>query len=129
MALTFGKTSFPVVRGLTWAETLTIRDSAGNPQDLTGASFAMRVRDEIANDAFILELNDTNGRLTSPTPAAGLITLLVSADDTLNFPENDHELAVYVYDMVIIRTGPPEVREPVVGGRVVVSPQVTRPWT
>lgn len=128
MALLFGPTTFRIVRGLTWAEQLILRDSADLPMNLTGATFIMRVRESLDATTTVLELSSTNGRLSSPTPIAGEIQILVSADDTLLFPENGHERATYVYDLVILRAGPPQVREPVVAGRVIVLPQVTRPW-
>jgi hypothetical protein len=61
-------------RGDTWTRAWELRDAAGNPIDLTGASARLHVRD--AAGAVVIAASTTDGRLTI-TPASGRIDMLV----------------------------------------------------
>ena len=61
-------------RGDTWTRGWELRDAAGNPIDLTGASARLHVRD--ASGSVVISASTTDGRLTL-TPASGLIYLQV----------------------------------------------------
>lgn len=131
MSVSFAPLSKSVVRGMTWDDLTTLRDDDGLPVDLTGiADLVMRVRTRINTTAMLMELSITNGRLIVTDAPNGKFQILVIANDTRDlFPENGHRKAVYVYDGTIIRThGPPEEREPAIGGKVRVKPQITRTW-
>lgn len=130
MSYVFAPSTLKLVRGTTWSDVLQIQDDAGNNVNLTGYSYLlMRVRSSPASATTLLELSTDNGRLTVTTAASGIVTLLVSAEDTLDFPINGHRKAKYVYDCLIGRGGSPEVIEPAFGGKVTVLPQITRKLT
>ena len=61
-------------RGDTWTRGWELRDAAGNPIDLTGASVRLHVRD--ASGSVVISASTTDGRLTI-TPASGRIDMLV----------------------------------------------------
>lgn len=65
-----------IYRGDTWQRAWVIKDAAGNPADLTGASARLHVRD--AAGAKVMEASTADGRLTIQ-PAAGRIDLLMPA--------------------------------------------------
>ncbi len=127
MSFVFAPSAFKIVRGTTWADTIQITDEAGNPVDLTSITeLLMRVRESIGSATVLLELSIANGRLTVSSAAEGIVTILVSAEDTLELPVNSHERAKYLYDAVIDRGGSPKVIEPGYRGKLAVLPQVTR---
>jgi hypothetical protein len=61
-------------RGDTWTRAWELKDAAGDPIDLTGASARLQVRD--ASGAVVISASTADGRLTIQ-PAAGRIDLLV----------------------------------------------------
>jgi hypothetical protein len=61
-------------RGDTWTRAWELKDAAGNPIDLTGASARVQVRD--AAGAVVISASTADGRLTL-TPASGRIDMLV----------------------------------------------------
>jgi hypothetical protein len=61
-------------RGDTWTRAWELRDAAGNPIDLTGASARLQVRD--ATGAVVISASTTDGRITL-TPASGRIDMSV----------------------------------------------------
>lgn len=128
MAILFGTSNLRMVRGLTWTDALQIKNVDGTIADLTSATFIMRVRAQIEDTSWLLELSSVNARLSSPAPLTGIVAIVVSADDTLLLPENAHEVAVYYYDLVALRPGTPQIREALAAGVLIVFPQVTRSW-
>ena len=128
MSLSFATSQLRIVRGLTWADELQLINAVTKvPINLTGvvgATMRIRLRRNMATA--LLELSTTNGRLTIEPGTAGLISLDVSATDTLNLPRNSDKKARYVYDVVLDRGGVPQVLEPATSGKVTVNPQVTR---
>jgi hypothetical protein len=127
MAILFGSAQFTVVRGTRWEEDITLTDQVtGDPVDLTGIEgILMRVRESIDDD-ITLELSVDNGFLVVLSAAAGQLGIRVPSADMLDFPENDHQRARYVYDAVIERTA--DEYEAAISGTISVLPQVTRPW-
>jgi hypothetical protein len=61
-------------RGDTWTRAWELKDAAGNPINLTGASARLQVRD--ATGAVVISASTTDGRITI-TPASGRIDMLV----------------------------------------------------
>lgn len=74
-----------IYRGDTWQRAWVIKDSAGNPVDLTGATARLHVRD--AAGAKVMEASTADGRLTLQ-PAAGRIDLVMPAAVTEVAPAN-----------------------------------------
>jgi hypothetical protein len=61
-------------RGDTWTRAWELRDAAGSPIDLTGASVRLQVRD--ASGAVVIAASTTDGRIIL-MPASGRIDMLV----------------------------------------------------
>lgn len=127
MSILFAPLNFRLVRGTTWLQTINLTDNTtGDPVDLVNCAITMRVRRTVEAAAVLLEVSTANGGLTITDAAAGQIELRVEADDTLTaFPQNRHQPAVYVYDLIIDRASPAN-REPGTSGKVRVDPQITR---
>lgn len=66
-------------RGDTWQRAWVIKDAAGNPVNLTGASARMHVRD--SGGALVMSASTADGRLIIQ-PAAGRIDLLMPKEAT-----------------------------------------------
>lgn len=126
MSFLFGKKTFRIVRGTRWTDEVTITDEAtGEAVDLNGiVRLIARVREFIDSSEVLLELTTTDTTLTVVNAAGGVVGIDVPTAATLDFPENGHFRAVYVYDVLIERS--PGEYEPGLGGKVVVLPQVTR---
>lgn len=68
-----------IFRGDTWQRAWEIKDAAGQPVDLTGASARLHVRD--AAGIKVMEASTADGRLTIQ-PAAGRIDLVMPKEAT-----------------------------------------------
>lgn len=125
------KYSFRVYQGQTWEEPLLLKNADGTAMNLTGYQARMHVRADIADDAPLLQLDGTNGRLAVTDPVAGEITLSVTAADMAALPLG-YEVQSWVYDLEIFipeDAGPPLVPEKVfrvLEGNVIAFPEVTR---
>lgn len=128
MAILFGRAQFTVVRGTRWEDDVTVTDrSTGDPVDLTGITgLLMRVREAIEDTDNVIELSLANSRLSVVAATTGIIGIRVDSTTMLDFPENDHQKARYVYDAIIERSA--DEYEAAIEGVVIVLPQVTRPW-
>ncbi len=121
-----GNYNFKVYQGATWDEEIQLRNADQTPMNLTGFQARMQVRETIESTATLLDLNDTNTRLTVTDATAGKIRLLVAAADTALLPLN-FEKQRYVYDLELFRPSPaPEYVRRVLQGRVDCYPEVTR---
>lgn len=126
MSLIFAPSVLRVVRGATWTDTLQIKDDANVPISLVDAAVTLRIRTTASAATVLLELSTTNSRIVLTNAAQGIITLAVSAIDTLALPINGHKKTKYVYDAVVDRGGSPKVIEPGFKGKLTVYPQITR---
>jgi len=84
-------------RGDTYAETLTVIDSVGDPIDLTGASAAFTVRFHTYDETPVI--TKSSGEPTEMLvahPTVGDITVLFDAEDTASL-----EPGAYVYDLEV----------------------------
>jgi hypothetical protein len=119
--------TFTLVRGTEWDDDVVLTDqTSGDPIDLTAVTeLWMRVRTS-ATSSILLELSTDNGRLVITDAAGGQIGIRVSSEDTRDFPENRHKKAKYLYDLVLERTT--GEYEAGISGKIVVLPQITRPW-
>lgn len=128
MAILFASTNLRMVRGNAWTDDIALVKAADStPVDLTGIiALHMRVREDPAGAA-LLTLSTTDGTLLIGSPAtAGTFGVRVDSATTRTLPANGHEVAVYVYDVVIERTA--GEYEAATGGVLIVDPQITRPW-
>jgi hypothetical protein len=83
-------------RGDTWTRAWELRDAAGSPIDLTGASARLHVRD--AAGAVVVSASTADGRLTI-TPASGRIDMLVPYSATAIAPGS------YRFDLEVTHAG------------------------
>ena len=105
-------------QGATLSRTITWKDSARAPINVTGYSARMQVRANVASTTTVLELTTANGRIALGG-AAGTVTLTVSAADMTAVPAGR-----YVYDLELV-SGAGVVNR-LIMGNFVVRAEVTR---
>src|SRR3990172_3895211 len=113
------KLKLRIEQGATFRKHLTWKTGdPALPVDLTGCSARMQVRGELTDVLPLIELTTENGGITLGG-VAGTIELYISAVGTAALTWESG-----VYDLEIIMSNGDIVR--LVGGGVVVSPEVTR---
>jgi hypothetical protein len=117
MAAPAGQYHIITDQGATFSRQLTWKDENGAAVNLTGYTARMQLRTSVQNDSVVLELTDTNGRI-SLGGAAGTITLTVTANDMTAIPP-----LKYVYDLELVNG---TVVTRLVQGTFIVRPEVTR---
>ena len=112
-----GTHNFTINQGTTFSRRLRIKNSEGEPFDLTGYQARMQIRRQLTDSSFYVELSTENGRITLE-PEDGVILLYMSDDITRTIPKDG------VYDLEIES----EVGEVfrVIEGKVRLKPEVTR---
>lgn len=95
--MTAGVYHFQIEQGSTFLRTITYKDSAGSPIDLSTYTARMQLRKNIEDASAILELTTSNGRITLGG-AAGTVQLTVSAADTASL---DPVEGVYDLELVV----------------------------
>lgn len=108
-----------IEQGADLDKTLTWKDSAGVPIDLTGFSAEMDIRDSQPDPITLYELSTVNGRIVLGG-AAGTIQLLIPAADSEAFTWTSG-----VYDFELTDTSS-KVRR-LFKGTITIDPEVTRP--
>jgi hypothetical protein len=106
-----------VDQGADFTKVITLKDSSGNPVNLTGYSARMHVRRDVDSASTLVELTTQNGRI-SLGGAAGTITLALTATTTAGIARSG------VYDIEIVSAGGQVSR--VLRGDFVVDREVTR---
>jgi hypothetical protein len=106
-------------QGATFQGTITWKDSARTPYDITGYTARMHVREETDSEDLILQLTTENGRITI-YGTQGRLDLTVPASVM-----TDIEPDKYVYDLEIIAPVSGVVTR-LTQGNFVVRPEVTR---
>jgi hypothetical protein len=119
--------TFTLVRGTRWEDDFQLVDQiSGDPIDLTGITGLMiRVR-KTPGSPILLEMSVDNAMLVVTDAVTGSVGIRVDSETTRTFPENGHRKAKYLYDAVIERAA--GEYEPAISGKIVVLPQITRPW-
>lgn len=90
-------------QGVTWTLRVELSDETNNlPIDLAGATARMQLRVKANSSAFILELKESNSRITIGDD--GSLTLFVDAIDTLALPVTNgvYDLLVTLADETVI---------------------------
>lgn len=118
MSCIAGTYDMVVDQGATLSRTITWKDSAKNPIDLTGYSARMQVRANVTATTTVIELTTANSRIALGG-VAGTVTLTVSAADTAAVPAGR-----YVYDLELV-SGSGVVNR-LIMGNFVVRAEVTR---
>lgn len=140
MARTFGSYSPSVPLGLTWEESLTLEDEAGDVVDLTGYDVVAEIYAEVpvrdpdtglATVEPVLQITtagyhagapawDVSEGASIPTPANGTILLAVDPDDVwLLSPTN---AKVKLFWAIVLVNPDTDYRIPVVTGKVSATP-------
>lgn len=128
MGILFANVSFSFVRGTEWkSDDVEIVDSQTlapvSLEAITG--MMMRIRDY--DDAILMELSMVNGRIVIVDAPGGKIGFRVPSAITRAMPEAFNIRRSYKYDVIIERT--PNEYEPAIRGKIIVHPQVTKPWS
>lgn len=84
-------------KGLTFNETVQIKDDAGVVENLTGSSFLMQFRDYTFSDIALLTATDSNG-LLAITPLSGIIDIKLTPVATASLIHSRG-----VYDLIQIK--------------------------
>lgn len=105
-------------QGATLSRTVTWKDSAKTPINVTGYSARMQVRPEITSTVLTLELTTANSRIALGG-VLGTVTLTVSAADTSALVPGR-----YVYDLELVSGA--GVVSRLLMGNFVVRGEVTR---
>ena len=105
-----------IEQGATWRLSLTWKDSAGAPIDLTGYTARMQVRQAYGAADALLSLS--NGTGITLGPSAGVITLTASATQTAAIAARNG-----VYDLEMVAPDGTVTR--LLQGSVTISPEVT----
>ncbi len=116
-----GKLNLVIEQGATFNPTMTYKDAAGVPIDLTGYTARMQIRESIEDVAFLEELTTENTGASQIIlgGVAGTIVLLFNDIETTGMAWESG-----VYDLELIT--PSGTVERVLVGSVVIDREVTR---
>lgn len=106
-----------IEQGATFDTTLTWKDEAGTPVNLTGYTARMQIRPEVGSSTVTLDLTTANGRIALGG-AAGTIRLTIDAATTAALLPS-----VQVHDLELV-VGSTVTR--LLRGSVTIDPEVTR---
>jgi hypothetical protein len=106
-------------KGLSFNETIEIKTDSGVPEDLTGSSFLMQIRDYKFSLDFRVSATDTNG-LLAVTPILGVVDIKLTPTET-----DKLVVSKGAYDLIQIK--PTGERIGIIGGTVEVNTTVSRP--
>ena len=111
-------------QGSTFTRTISLKNSDGDPYDLTGASISSQIRDTPTSS---VKIADFSVSISSPA-ASGEFVLFMPASGTAALPVDPTTgpiatPSVYAYDVEMV-IGTTVTR--LLQGEVVVSPEVTR---
>lgn len=112
-----GVYNFTIEQGSTWSRTITVRDSAGDIQNLSGYTARMHIRKDIDAAATLLELTTANGRIVIDG-SAGTVTLSLDATTAASLTKGG------VYDIELVSAGGEVTR--LLEGQVILRKNVTR---
>lgn len=92
-------------QGATFTMTITVKDSAGTVQNLTGYSARMQIRSSYASGSATESLTSSNGEITI-TAAEGNLAFQLAATRTANIAVDLNNgkppKTVYVYDIELV---------------------------
>lgn len=113
--------NFRVYKGATFSETVTLKDSAGVPINLTGYTALGHARRDVS-DALPLLVFDTTDATCVLGGVLGTIQLKCAAADTAEL-DVDWDGEMWVYDLLL--TSPSSV-DKTLQGALILQPSVTR---
>lgn len=97
------------------------RNSDGSVMDLTGYSARMQVRETVDSVDVLLEATTTDGSITIPTPASGVVMVRIGGDVTEALTFNTGK-----YDLEIYKVSDPTEVIRIVEGNISLHLEVTR---
>lgn len=106
-----------IEQNATFTRTFTVKDSNGNPIDLTGATAKVQIKQTYDSPSSVATY--TTGAGITMGGAAGTIVLTITAAQTAAMPNS----LVGVWDLLI--TWPDTTKQRLVRGTATVSPGVT----
>lgn len=109
---------FEIEQGATLLKPIVWKDSAGVAVNLTGYAAKMQVRQSASSPDVLLELSNTNGKLTI-TPLTGTVTMVFSATTTaaIDWKRGKYDLELTSADGTVTR---------LLEGEITVSREITR---
>ena len=116
-----GKYDFTIEQGATFCETVAYKTEADQPIDLTGYSARMQIRKQKLSEDVLFELTTDPDKGITIDGKKGLITLLITADETENFNASGF---YGVYDLELVAD---DVVIRLIEGNIYVSSEVTKP--
>lgn len=114
--------NFRLYQGATFSEPVTLKDSSGNPIDLTGCSARLQARRDIADPDPVFSLDSTSGGIVLGG-AAGTVTLAKPSSATAAL-SIDLEGEMWVHDILL--TFPDASVQRTYQGAIFAYPAVTR---
>ena len=113
-----GKYDFVIEQGATFDRSLTYKDPAGTPLNLTGYTARMQIRSGVSSPTVLLELTSANGRLVID-PLVGGITIYLEPVDTegVMWKRGVYDLEIEAPDTSVTR---------LIEGNIELSREVTR---
>lgn len=112
--MTAGALDFSCTKGQTFTSNIFIKNPDDSQATLTYWNSRMQVRELKSSSTVLIELTNSNGRITHDV-SSGKIVLSLSSSDTTNLPTGTH-----VYDLELISVGVPSVIR-LVQGKFTVS--------
>ena len=107
-----------MVRGLTFTETIEIKDDTGVAENLTGSTFLMQIRTYPFSEDYLVSATSENGLLVV-TAVSGIVDI--------KLPPVETDKLVYsqsVYDLIQTKASGDKIR--IILGRVLVDNGVSR---
>lgn len=114
--------NFNLYQGATFSEPVTLKDAAGDPIDLTGATAKLQARRDISDPSAVFTLTSQSGGIALGG-ATGVITLLIDAATTAGYAV-DWDGEFWFHDLLLTLADGSTQRT--YQGVIVASPGVTR---
>jgi hypothetical protein len=105
-------------RGLSFVETVQLKNDDNSPLDLTGSSFLLQIRDHVFSTDYRINATNSNG-LLAVTPLLGIVDIKLPPTETSKLVMN-----IGSYDL--IQTTPTGDKVKIISGSVTINPTVSR---
>ena len=106
-------------KGLTFNETIEIRNDLGTAEDLTGSTFLMQIRNQSFSTEYMISASDANS-LLEITPLLGIVNIKLTPTET-----DKLVVSKGVYDLIQTKSTGEKIK--ILYGSVIVNYTVSRP--
>lgn len=106
-------------KGLTFKETVEIKNDLGEPEDLTGSTFLLQIRDYSFSEDYRISATDSNG-LIQVSPLLGVVNIKLTPTET-----DKLIMSQGYYDLIQTNVSLEKIK--IIGGTVSVITTVSRP--